>query len=121
MRPARSTPVASTTIMPARVRASCIRCWRCQSVALPSAAEYWHMGDTTMRLGSVTGPSASGEKSWDTGWALQVGDSGERSSPGGGDSLVATENDRCRLPQLRLLRYRAASVGWVGPGLQARG
>src|SRR5262245_8798528 len=92
MRPVRSTPVASTTIMPARVRASCIRCWRCQSVALPSAAEYWHMGDTTMRLGSVTGPSASGEKSWDTVLALR----GEEVD-GGGGGLVATQNRRCRL------------------------
>jgi hypothetical protein len=37
-------------------------------VALPSLAEYWHMGETTMRLGSPTGPSARGEKRWDTVW-----------------------------------------------------
>ena len=26
----------------------------CQSLAAPSSAEYWHIGDTTTRLGSVT-------------------------------------------------------------------
>ena len=67
MRPSRSTAVASSTIMPARPMASCIRCWRCQSVALPSPAEYWHMGATAMRLGSSMGPSGRGEKRWDTG------------------------------------------------------
>src|SRR5262249_23236380 len=62
MRPCRSTAVASKAIMPARLMANCIRCWRCQSDALPSLAEYWHMGDTAMRLGSSMGPSLSGEK-----------------------------------------------------------
>ena len=57
MRPLRSTPVASTTTIPARDSASCIRCCRCQSVAVPSLAEYWHMGATTTRLGRVTGPN----------------------------------------------------------------
>ncbi len=27
------------------------RCIMCQSDAEPSSAEYWHMGETTMRLG----------------------------------------------------------------------
>jgi len=29
---------------------------------LPSSAEYWHIGETTMRFGSVTPPSWSGLK-----------------------------------------------------------
>src|SRR5262245_59908014 len=29
----------------------------------PSSAEYWHIGETTMRLGSVMPPSSSGAKS----------------------------------------------------------
>ena len=27
---------------------------RCQELAAPFSAEYWHMGETTIRLGSVT-------------------------------------------------------------------
>ena len=60
MRPARSTAVASSTTMPARLIANCIRCWRCQSLALPSLAEYWHMGATAIRLGISMGPMARG-------------------------------------------------------------
>jgi hypothetical protein len=29
---------------------------KCQSVACPFSAEYWHMGATTVRLASVNGP-----------------------------------------------------------------
>src|SRR5262245_30842354 len=67
MRPMRSTAVASTTTMPARATANCIRCARCQSVALPSSAEYWHIGETAMRLGSVSGPTLRGSKRLGTG------------------------------------------------------
>src|SRR6185436_9651997 len=63
MRPSRVTPVASTTSMPGPDSASWPRWMRCQSVIAPSSAEYWHMGDTTMRLGSVTPPSWIGVKS----------------------------------------------------------
>ena len=77
MRPCRSTPVASTVTMPAPDMASVIQCCRCQSVAEPSSAEYWHMGATAMRLGTVMPPMVSGEKSIDVmefpesteGWA----------------------------------------------------
>ena len=41
--------------------ASVIECCRCQSLATPSLAEYWRIGDTTMRFGTLMGPSASGE------------------------------------------------------------
>src|SRR5215212_7248310 len=63
MRPSRVTPVASTTTMPGPDIASWPRCIRCQSVMLPSSAEYWHIGETTMRFGSVTPPSSIGVKS----------------------------------------------------------
>src|SRR5215813_12517505 len=74
----RSTAVASTTTMPARAMANCIKCWRCQSVALPSSAEYWHIGETAMRLGKVSGPTLSGSKRLGTGagscfWRQHVG------------------------------------------------
>ena len=126
MRPMRSTAVASTTTMPAREMASCIRCWRCQSVALPSAAEYWHMGETTMRLGSSTGPRASGEKSWDTGAGL-VEDGGLMDDEEGADVMIAgwlelLRTFRVAAPiaataamtgrRCRLLRF-SSSVMWI--------
>src|SRR5690348_7692417 len=33
---------------------------KCQSVAQPSIAEYWHIGDTTMRFGSLSSRRRSG-------------------------------------------------------------
>ena len=56
-----SMAVASSTTIPARDMASCIRCGRCQLVAQPSAAEY-SMGATATRLGTSIGPTASGAR-----------------------------------------------------------
>src|SRR5712671_5387325 len=50
MRPRFSTAVASTKTMPAPPCANLPRCTRCQSPTWPSSAEYWHIGETTMRL-----------------------------------------------------------------------
>src|SRR5690349_14880590 len=61
MRPCRSTWVASTTSKPAPELASMPRCVRCQSLATPSLALYWHIGDTTMRFASVRSASLIGE------------------------------------------------------------
>src|SRR5436309_11041504 len=36
---------------------------KCQSFMQPSSAEYWHMGEITMRFGSVMPPSWIGAKS----------------------------------------------------------
>src|SRR5438309_1305543 len=36
---------------------------KCQSFMQPSSAEYWHIGETTTRFGSVTPPSWMGVKS----------------------------------------------------------
>jgi len=47
---------------------------RCQSLASPSSAEYWHMGDTTVRLRSVRPRNVKGEKSCEGGrWAVTAG------------------------------------------------
>src|SRR5712664_3865124 len=54
MRPRFSTAVASTNTMPAPPWANLPRWTRCQSVTSPSRAEYWHIGETTMRLRSST-------------------------------------------------------------------
>ncbi len=37
-------------------------CVKCQSLAEPSSAEYWHIGDTMMRLDKVKPRSAIGVK-----------------------------------------------------------
>src|SRR5665213_621590 len=62
MRPERSTWVASTITNAAPELASMPRCTRCQSLAQPSSAEYWHIGDTTRRLASSRPASFRGEK-----------------------------------------------------------
>src|SRR5881394_196454 len=49
--------------MPGPDSASWPRWMRCQSFIAPSSAEYWHIGETTMRLGSVMPPSWIGVKS----------------------------------------------------------
>ena len=54
IRPSGETAVASAITSPAPPRASPARWLRCQSLMSPSSATYWHIGDTTMRLRSVT-------------------------------------------------------------------
>jgi len=61
IRPTADTWVASTMSRPPEPIASCPRCARCQSLAEPSTASYWHMGDTTIRLGRVRPRSEIGE------------------------------------------------------------
>src|SRR3954469_17185726 len=63
MRPSGVTPVASTIMSPAPEQANWPMCMSCQSVMVPSMAEYWHIGETTIRLGSVMPPSSMGVKS----------------------------------------------------------
>src|SRR6478672_1696745 len=60
MRPSAVTAVASIVNRPAPDISSWPQWTRCQSVAQPSTAEYWHIGDTTTRLGSVSSRSRSG-------------------------------------------------------------
>src|SRR5712671_5349291 len=59
MRPRFSTAVASTNTMPAPPWANFPRWTRCQSVTSPSRAEYWHIGETTMRFLTATSRSFS--------------------------------------------------------------
>ncbi len=66
MRPSGSTAVASRISSPAPDRASWPRWIMCQSVALPSSAEYWHIGAITMRFGRVSPASSIG---WKSGWS----------------------------------------------------
>jgi hypothetical protein len=54
MRPSGSTAVASvkTTLAPPTAKRP--YCTMCQSLAMPSSAEYWHMGEMTTRLRRVS-------------------------------------------------------------------
>ena len=61
MRPSRVTAVASMVNKPAPDSASPPRWIKCQSLAQPSSAEYWHIGAMTMRLASGSGPRWKGE------------------------------------------------------------
>src|SRR5688500_11540787 len=54
MRPSGATAVASAITRAAPPTARAPRCTRCQSFGTPSSAEYWHMGETTMRFLSDT-------------------------------------------------------------------
>ena len=58
MRPTASTAVASMISSPAPDKARWPRWTRCQSVAAPSTALYWHIGAMTMRFFSGSGPIA---------------------------------------------------------------
>src|SRR5690242_18411132 len=62
MRPRASTAVASMNTIPAPPCANLPRCTTCQSVTCPSSAEYWHIGETTMRFFAVTVRSRMGSK-----------------------------------------------------------
>ena len=58
IRPSGDTAVASMIRRPAPERARLPRCRTCQCVAMPSQAEYWHMGGITIRLERWTLPMA---------------------------------------------------------------
>ena len=60
MRPSGTTAVASVSSRPAPDWDSVPQCCTCQSLARPSLLAYWHMGATTMRLASVSGPNETG-------------------------------------------------------------
>ena len=61
MRPSASTAVASSVTRAAPLLSRLAQWVRCQSVAQPSRAEYWHMGATTMTwLGKVGAQPAGG-------------------------------------------------------------
>jgi hypothetical protein len=62
MRPSGLTAVASTNNKPAPEIAKELKWVKCQSVALPFSAEYWHIGEIMMRFASVCVPMFNGEK-----------------------------------------------------------
>src|SRR4026208_2493313 len=62
MRPAGGAALASVIPSAAPPAARVPRCTRCQSFENPSTLEYWHIGETMMRLASVSERSGSGSK-----------------------------------------------------------
>ena len=82
MRPSGVTAVASVKTAPAPPTARLPRWTRCQSVARPSAHEYWHIGETTMRLRSVNDRCVNGSNRAavaGSGFRTTKRDPGERS------------------------------------------
>src|SRR5665213_3675900 len=65
MRPSGLTCVASKNAMPGPESANWPRLTRCQSFALPSTAEYWHIGETTRRFSMVSPRMVSGRNRWE--------------------------------------------------------
>jgi len=65
MRPRSSTAVASSTTKAAPDIATVMAFCKCHSVGIPPTAEYWHIGEMTIRFESVSGPIATGENSAD--------------------------------------------------------
>src|ERR1700749_4443517 len=63
MRPMASTWVASMQNIAAPDSARLLMWVKCQSLAEPSSAEYWHIGDTMMRLDKVRPRRVIGVKS----------------------------------------------------------
>src|SRR6266581_5903111 len=61
MRPRGLTLVISHMTSPAQPSEKLPRCIRCQSLAEPLSELYWHIGDTTTRLGRVRPRSVMGE------------------------------------------------------------
>src|SRR6202012_4734644 len=85
MRPIASTWVASKQNIEAPDSASELTWVKCQSVAAPSTAEYWHIGDTTMRFDSVRSRSLRGENS------VLMGIPGGREISGGAKLLAGRQ------------------------------
>src|SRR5450432_2023130 len=75
MRPIASTAVASMQNIAAPDSASMLICVKCQSLASPFSAEYWHIGATMMRLGSVRPRSWIGENRTLMGGFFRIGGS----------------------------------------------
>src|SRR5471032_2525241 len=109
IRPSGSTEVASRQSMPAPESARCPRWIMCHALASPRSAEYWHIGETTMRFGTVTLRSVNGENSALMGGCPKEGGgvleyheggfarAGGWVTPGRGRVLPGAVGGRCRV------------------------
>src|SRR5688572_715097 len=72
MRPSGVTAAASVKTRPAPPMARLARCTKCQSFAMPSREEYWHIGETPMRLWKVMSRRRSSSNRWGMGQSSRV-------------------------------------------------
>src|SRR3954465_15013862 len=106
MRPRLSTSVISTNTSPAPEFASMPRCVMCQSPITPSAAEYWHIGATLMRLVSSRPLILNGVNRALMGLSGMDGDEGEMRVSNGGPE----RSSQPRYGQRQRLRARHQRV-----------
>src|SRR5260221_4818663 len=83
MRPSGETPPPPTIPRAAPPAAKPPRWTKCQSFGRPSCEEYWHIGDTQMRLRKVTERRDRGTKSW-----AMAGEHSQNGERGGDRSRV---------------------------------
>src|SRR5581483_9325728 len=104
MRPIASTWVASMQNIAAPERARLLMWVKCQSVAEPSSAEYWHIGETMMRLASFRPRNSIGANR-----ALMRGMSGRQGTEGWRRDI----RGRRSIDQPSSGRYGHARLTWL--------
>src|SRR5208283_1358362 len=75
IRPSGDTAAASVNTSPAPPTARAARWAKCQSLAKPSTEEYWHIGETPIRLGSAMSRSGNSLNKCGMGGHSRQGDS----------------------------------------------
>src|SRR5689334_16160146 len=106
MRPIASTWVASMQNIAAPDNASELMWVKCQSLASPSTDEYWHIGETMMRLGNFRSRNWIGEKSV----LMRISGRGEEAR-----QFVASGQPRLNPPALQPYPYRLMPSADRGP------
>src|SRR6185312_1775530 len=93
MRPSGVTPVASTVTRPKPPMPKRPRWTRCQSLAKPCRAEYWHIGATAVRLRKVVERRLNGENKADIFF-------GHLGREGGANLPLPASIGKCRWKQI---------------------
>src|SRR5580700_7248640 len=109
MRPIGTTAVASVKTSAAPPTARLPRCTRCQSVANPSVLEYWHIGETTIRLGNRTSRICRLSNSTGRSWKRKFFDLENRN--GAGHPARALNVPRGRRSIVAAMGFRMPVVG----------
>src|ERR1700732_2737787 len=125
MRPSGETPAASVKTREAPPTARLPKCTRCQSFAKPSVLEYWHMGETTIRLRRVSSRMVSSSNSMNLPFALcELGRQNilELVNHHGDESLCVCGRPRGRANGARARRHHDRSdTRWLHPPLLLHG
>src|SRR5947199_157180 len=111
IRPSRETSVISVKTRPAPPMARAPRWTRCQSLGVPSTAQYWHIGDTTTRFTNSRSRNRKGVNRGDgvLHGELRARSHGEVGSVRG----VAQQHDLLVMPPLVPQRAEVAPQGAV--------